>query len=169
MLSQRCGLRWVTHSLHMLENKLFAFQLSHLFNQCRLGHEQKDIKWGHIPPATLSNSCNKSKNVYQLTSFEAPLRLFSKQHFGSDRLEGLVPGVIVSLLLPSSLLSWVPTSVISSRQIVTLRSSSRLPAFLAKPYIKACSDMRTGCVPQMFQGFLGTIAFLLVCLVCCSD
>lgn len=74
----------------------------------------------------------------------------------------LVPFIF---FLPSGLLCWVPTSIISSRQIVPFRSSSRLPAFWPNLILRpaqACTDCAQALFHRCFGDFLEPRSFVSV-------
>lgn len=101
----------------------------------------------------------------RLLGSQAPVASFLKTKFGFRWAREMHPrGYLVSIL-PSGLLCWVPTSIISSRQIVPVRSSSRLPAFwpnlIFRP-AQACTDCAQALFHRCFGDFSEPCSFVSV-------
>ncbi len=141
----------------------------------------------HISPGTLSHSCKKKKmfiiwrqcTSWLLFNYQAPIgslhraAYFPKTNFLVFRWAQVKPPRTYLLAFIGKRPAPLSSHLYNQWQTDTYPSLQQPPpSILTKPDIKTCSSthgLHTGFVPQMFQGFLGTMLLLLVCLVCCSD
>lgn len=128
-----------------------------LLSQCQLVKiNDKTGETRHISPATLSHACTRRRRSVpsDVKDNRLPLLacIFSQNKvLLSDVPQRSIPGGISLLSLPSGPLRWVPTSIISSRQISTLSLQQPPPSILTKPDIKTCSGTHPPALRLLFR------------------